>query len=138
MAPGTVLVHCRLAGFTIQVALLHVLLDLGYCLHDACREVLDIHALILTLLEVQFVIHCFGKQIANLLVIDFQVRASDQKLFPDVIGVIKVPKNVVERVRDNAALRVVTLDTDHRVRLAATCLAVRKNRSIVAGHDRFY
>jgi|MDSY01.1.fsa_nt_gb hypothetical protein len=132
MTPGTVLVHGRLARLPVKVALLHVLFDLGYCLYDACREVLDVNALILALLEVQFVIHCFGEQIANLLVIDFQVRASDQKLFTNVICVIKVSKNVVERVGYDATLRVVALDADHRVRLAASGLTVSENRSIVA------
>lgn len=137
MTPGTVLVHCRLARLTIQITLLHVLFDLRYCLHDACREVLNIDALILALLKVQFVIHCFGQQVADLLVIDFQIRAPDQKLFTDVICVIKVSKNVVERIGNDATLRVVALDADHCVRLAASSLTVREYRSIVARHDRF-
>lgn len=137
MAPGTVLIHCCLARFTVTVTLLHELLDLWYRLDDACRKVLHVHALVLALLEVQFAIHCFGQQIANLLVINFQVWASDQKLFTDVICIIKVPKNVVERVRNDATLRIVALDTDHCVRLTTSRLPVRENRTIVAWHDGF-
>jgi hypothetical protein len=71
MTSRTILVHCCLARLTIRITLLHKLFDLWYCLHNACREVLDVDALILALLEVQFAIHRLGQQITDLLVIDF-------------------------------------------------------------------
>ena len=102
------------------------------CLYNACSEVLDINSLVLALFEVELVVDCFREEVADLLVINFEVRTSDQKLLSYVIDIIQVAEDVIEGIGDDSTLRMVTLDTDHRMRFTATCLPVGEYCAVVA------
>ena len=132
MTPRTILVHGRLARLPIRVTLFHVFFNLRNCLHNACCQILNINSLILALLEVELAVDCFREEVADLLVINFKVRTSDQELLPYVIDIIQVSKDVIEGVGDDSTLRIVTLNTDHRMRFTATCLPVGEYCAVVA------
>ena len=60
MTPGRVLIHGSLACLSIHITLLHELLNLGNSLDNARGQVLDVHTLVLALLEIEFIVDIFG------------------------------------------------------------------------------
>ena len=96
MTTRRIFVHCRLSGLPVGITLLHIVLDLRNSLNNTRREILDIDALVLVLLQIELVVNIFGEQVPDLLVINFQIRTTDQKLFCYVVRVVKVPEDVIE------------------------------------------
>lgn len=135
---GRIFVHCSLACLTIGRAVVHVPLDFLLGLHDAGGQVLHEHALVGVLLEIQFLLDILRKQVSDAFVVNFQVRAANEKPLLVIILVVEVPEDVVEGVGDDAALVLVALDTDHGVGLAAACLPVGEDGAVIALHDRLH
>ena len=129
-------VHCCLARFSHGIAFLHKLFYLRSRFYDARGQVLDVDTFVGIFFQIEFVLNLLGEEIADLLVINFQVGASNQKLFTDVVGVIQITEYVIKWIGNDTSLGVVALYSDHGVGLSATSLAVCKYCTIVPSHDR--
>ena len=89
-------VHCCLARFPHGIAFLHELFYLRSGFDDARGQVLDVDTFVGIFFQIEFVLNLLGEEIADLLVINFQVGASNQKLFTDVVGVIQITEYVIK------------------------------------------
>ena len=135
MTATRVLVHCGLTRLSVGSTLVHAVLDLSDGLDDDHVEVLDEDALLWVFLEVKLLLGVLSEQVTNLFIVNLQVAAADEELLLCVLCVIKVAEDVVERVRDDTALRLVSLQTNHGMRLTATSLSIGENSALVASHN---
>ena len=116
--------------------MLHVVLYLGNGLDDKLVQVFNVNSFFRIFFQLKLGVDTFGKKVSNLLVVDFEVRASNQKLLPHIRRVVKIAENVVERIgNDTLETRLIPL-SNHGMRLAATSLSIRKNGAIVTAHHR--
>ena len=132
------LVHERRADRAVLLARLHHLVDLVRRLDDEAREVLHVHARVDVLLQVEPVLRVLREQVADLLVVDLEVRRAHEVLLRR-LGDRDLVEDLLERVGDDAAQLGRVGVALHRVRLARARLPVRKDGRVEAvehGLDR--
>ena len=96
-------IHVGGADFSVQVTNRHNVFDFRLTLADERRQVLDVHARVRPLLELQMLVLVLGQQVSDLLLIDLQVGRSDKILF--TLGRRRyVGENVIKRTRNDTFL----------------------------------
>lgn len=82
-------------------------------------------------MQIQSVSGVLGQQIANLLIINFQVACTDKEL--SLLRVIfNTLKNIFKTTWHDTLLVWIGFYTSHSMRLACSSLAIRKDSSIIA------
>jgi hypothetical protein len=104
---------------------------LGGLDHDG-RQLLDVDLVVGVLLELELVGGVLAEQVADLLVVDLEVRGAREELLRRVVVRVDRVEDVLEGVRDHAALLGGVREALHGVRLARARLAVLR----VGGRER--
>ena len=108
---------------------LHILLHLRNAVNFDHEQILDKDAFIRTFLEVHARLVILGKQVMNLLIIDFDEAAADEMGFRCVV--LGNGDDLLEGAGDDASSLFRLVAAHHRVRLAAARLPVREDGPVV-------
>mmetsp|Transcript_33716 Transcript_33716/g.77857 ORF Transcript_33716/g.77857 Transcript_33716/m.77857 type:complete len:234 (+) Transcript_33716:1805-2506(+) len=135
MRSAGLVVHQRARHATILLPNLHHLLEIWSSLDDHVGEVFHKHASFWMVFQIQLLLWILGEKVADLFVVDFEVRCTNQELL--VLTAIHVPEDVGKSPWDDPMQLLRLGGSDHRVGLARTGLAVGKDGAIVAVHNTF-
>mmetsp|Transcript_22823 Transcript_22823/g.28284 ORF Transcript_22823/g.28284 Transcript_22823/m.28284 type:complete len:240 (-) Transcript_22823:7-726(-) len=128
-----VLVHVGLADMAVHVTLQEHLHHVFGLLDDERGQVLHVHTRVLVS-EVQTGA-LFVQQVANILIVDFQIRHSHQVLLLCVT--LNLGEDIFEGARHDTLVLVILGHTGDGEGLAGTSLAIGEDSSIVALDDIF-
>ena len=137
MTSRGVFIHGGFSSHSIVSSKIHIFLNFCYALDDASCQVLHKNTFLRIFFELKLLIDIFSEQVSNAFVINLKVRASYKKLFPHVLSIIKVAKNMIKSIWDDTFLALVSLHSNHGMGLTASSLPICEYSAVITVHDGF-